>query len=142
MMIGIRPAQEFDAEAIAVLLGQLRHPSTPEHIRRQLKRIGPGANESVLVASSQGTVLGFIVLQISPQFHQEPPLARIIDLCVLEGHHGRHIGRLLFQGAEAIARQKQCIKLEVTASNDRLTAHRFYARNGMKPTHKYFGKDL
>ena len=46
------------------------------------------------------------------------------------------------RGGEAIARQKQCIKLEVTASNDRLTAQRFYARNGMKQTHKYFGKDL
>jgi ribosomal protein S18 acetylase RimI-like enzyme len=141
-MIGIRPARESDAEAIAVLLDQLRHPSTPEHIRRQLKRIGPGANECVLVASSQGAVVGVIVLQISPQFHQEPPLARIIDLCVLAGHHGRYIGRLLFQGAEEIARQKQCFKLEVTASNDRQAAHRFYERNGMKETHRYFGKNL
>jgi ribosomal protein S18 acetylase RimI-like enzyme len=141
-MMQIRSARESDADNIATLLSQLRHPSTPDHIRRQLERIGPDSKDFVLVASSRGAVIGVIALQIIPQFHQEPPLARIIDLCVMDGHRGRHIGRQLFQEVERIARQECCVKLEVTASNDRLGAHRFYASNGMEQTHRYFGEDL
>jgi ribosomal protein S18 acetylase RimI-like enzyme len=141
-MILIRPARETDAEVLSTLLYQLGHPSTPEHIRRQLARFASSDSETVLVADVEGRVAGLLALQITRQFHQAPPLARIIDLCVLNSHRGRHIGQRLIKEAERIALKIGCDKLEVTASNFRKRAHQFYQRNGLEPTHRYFAKRL
>jgi GNAT superfamily N-acetyltransferase len=141
-MIDIRPALESDASGIAVLLDQLGHPSSPQHIRQQLMRIGIDDLEAVIVAVEQDTIAGMLALQISAQFHQEPPLARIIDFCVLETHRGKGVGRQLLFTAEEIARKKKCHKLEVTSNTSRKAAHMFYQHHGLEPTHRYFAKTL
>jgi ribosomal protein S18 acetylase RimI-like enzyme len=141
-MIDIRPALESDASGIAVLLDQLGHPSSPQHIRQQLMRIGVDDLEAVIVAVEQDTIAGMLALQISAQFHQEPPLARVIDLCVLKNYRGKGVGRLLLVTAEKIARKKKCCKLEVTSNNTRKQAHLFYEHNKFKSTHRYFAKTL
>ena len=141
-MFHIRPARKADAGVIAVLLDQLGHPSSETHVWRQLDRIRSDANEMVLVAENASAVAGVLALQIVPQFHQEPPLARIIDLCVLESFRGLGIGRQLVATAEDIARDRQCHKLEVTSNNIRKDAHRFYLKNGLAATHHYFAKPL
>lgn len=141
-MLIVREAKPSDATAISTLLHQLNHPSSVEHIQHQLEGVAETHLIDVLVASSEGQVVGILALQTTPQFHQEPHLARIIDLCVLASHRGRKVGRLLIEAAEKMARNKGCFKLEVTASNFRESAHRFYQRNGLEPTHRYFAKTL
>jgi PhnO protein len=141
MMMEVRPAEAKDAEAISCLLGQLGHPSTPRHVQLQLGSI-PKNGMDALVAVHCGKVVGALVLQITTQFHQEGPLARIIDLCVSDVNRGSGAGRRLFSEAERVARAKGCAKLEVTANNIRSSAHRFYGRNGMEQTHLYFAKTL
>ena len=138
----IRLARPSDAEAIATLLCQLGHPSTPDHVRRQIARVGTNNGMVVLVAEAESRTVGVLALQICLQFHQEPPLARIVDLCVLDTHRGSHAGRSLIERAEEIAREKGCCKLEVTANNVREPAHRFYQLNGLEQTHRYFAKNL
>lgn len=138
----IRSARPADADALSTILDQLGHPSSPEHLRRQLNRMRSSDSETVLVADVAGQAVGLLALQIAVQFHQEPPLARIVDLCVLDSHRGLNIGQRLIEHAEVIAREKGCDKLEVTASNFREAAHRFYQRNGLEPTHRYFAKQL
>lgn len=141
-MLHIRPARKADAGAIAILLDDLGHPSSADHVRRQLDRIRSDADETVLVAEKASTVAGVLALQIVPQFHQEPPLARIVDLCVLESFRGKGVGRQLVARAEDIARRKHCHKLEVTSNNIRKDAHRFYLKYGLAATHHYFAKQL
>ena len=141
-MLVVRQAQPADAQAISTLLNQLQHPSSAQHIQHQLEGTAATNHIDVLVASSEGKVVGMLALQKTPQFHEEPPLARIVDLCVLESHRGSQVGRRLVEEAEKITRKNGCCKLEVTASNFRKAAHRFYQRNGLKPTHQYFAKDL
>ncbi len=141
-MLVVREAKPTDSEAISTLLNQLRHPSSADHIQHQLESTAAKNLIDILVATSDGRVVGMLALQTTPQFHEEPPLARIIDLCVLESHRGREVGRRLVEAAENVARKKGCCKLEVTASNFRKAAHRFYQRNGLKPTHHYFAKEL
>jgi GNAT superfamily N-acetyltransferase len=141
-MLVIRTAKPSDAQAISALLHQLQHPSSVEHIQDQLTSTAAAHPMDVLVASSDEEVVGMLVLQTTPQFHEEPPLARIIDLCVLDTHQGRQIGRRLMEKAEQLARKNGCGKLEVTAGNFRKAAHQFYQRNGLEPTHRYFAKNL
>ena len=138
----IRQARETDADAISQLLDQLQHPSTPAYVRRQIQRIRSDDAQTVLVAVSRETVVGVLALQIVPQFHQEPPMARILDLCVRNTHRRMQFGRQLLDAAEKIARQAGCCRMEVTASNFRQGAHQFYARNGLDQTHHYFCKPL
>lgn len=75
-----------DAEAIALLLEQRQHPSTPEHVRRQIRRIEASHTEAVFVALDNEAVVGVLAVQVAVQFHQEPPVVRILDLCVLDTH--------------------------------------------------------
>jgi GNAT superfamily N-acetyltransferase len=138
----IRNADVADAEAIALLLEQLQHPSTPEHIRRQIGRISANDTEAVFVAVDNETVVGVIAVQAVIQFHQEAPMARILDLCVLDTHRRMQFGRMLLDAAERFARKAGCCRMEVTASNFRLGAHQFYSRNGLDQTHRYFCKAL
>jgi GNAT superfamily N-acetyltransferase len=141
-MESIRNADVTDAEAIALLLGQLQHPSTPEHVRRQIRRIEAGDTEAVFVALDNEAVVGVLAVQLAVQFHQEPPVARILDLCVLDSHRRMRFGRMLLDAAEQFAHTAGCCRMEVTASNFRLEAHQFYARNGLDQTHRYFCKKL
>lgn len=141
-MESIRNADVTDAEAISLLLEQLQHPSTPEHVRRQIRRIDANDAEAIFVAVDNEAVVGVLVLQVVIQFHQEPPMARILDLCVLDTHRRMQFGQMLLEAAEQFARKADCCRMEVTTSNFRLGAHRFYARNGLDQTHHYFCKAL
>jgi GNAT superfamily N-acetyltransferase len=138
----IRNAEMTDAEAISLLLEQLQHPSTPEHVRRQIRRVDANDAEAVFVAVDNEAVVGLLAVQVAVQFHQEPPTARIIDLCVLDTHRRMQFGRMLLEAAEQFARKAGCCRMEVTASNFRLGAHQFYARNGLDQTHRYFCMEL
>ena len=139
----IREATFDDVEAISELLEQLQHPSSTAHLRRQLERIHASEFERVWVAEdSWAGVVGILALQIFPQFHQEPPTARIMDLCVRDGHRHRQFGRRLFEVAQRFAYRHGCGRIEVTANNSRRGAHQFYARNGFVQTHRYFSRSL
>jgi PhnO protein len=139
----IREAVVSDAQAVSQLLDQLQHPSSPEHIRRQIERIQSGDNERVWVAVDQTSeVVGVLALQITPQFHQESPVARIMDLCVRDTHRHKQFGRQLILAAQTFAETSGCCRIEVTANNFRQGAHQFYTRNGLAQTHRYFCKNF
>jgi PhnO protein len=139
----IRDAVTADAEAISELLAQLQHPSSPEHIRQQIERIQCDDTEMAWVAvDREREVVGLLALQITTQFHQEAPVARILDLCVRDTHRHRQFGRKLLMTAQTFAQKSGCCRIEVTANNFRQGAHQFYTRNGLVQTHRYFCKAL
>ena len=142
-MESIRKATVTDAEAISELLEQLQHPSSISHVRRKIERIQCVGAESVWVAEdSTAGVVGVLALQITSQFHQEPPVARILDLCVRDTHRHKRFGRQLLQIAEKYAQRNGCCRIELTANNFRQGAHQFYTRNGLVQTHRYFCKSI
>jgi N-acetylglutamate synthase-like GNAT family acetyltransferase len=139
----IREAGKADAEAISGLLEQLEHPSSPKHVRRQIERIQSDNTEKAWVAVDQtGMVVGLLALQITPQFHDEPQVARVLDLCIRDTHRHQQFGRQLLMTAQAFAQNNGCCRIEVTANNFRQGAHQFYTRNGLVQTHRYFCKAL
>lgn len=142
-MPSIRYAREADAEAISTLLRQLQHPSSPDYLQDRIQQITADESQCVLVAAdAKEKVVGVLSLQMTDQFHEEPPVARILDLCILESQRGKNIGRQLFNRAEEIAKEYGCCRLEVTADNFRLGAHQFYALLSMDQTHRYFAKKI
>jgi ribosomal protein S18 acetylase RimI-like enzyme len=140
--ISIRQATVSDAEDIATLLGQLGHPGEIDFIKKQIMKFRANDNGVVWVAVSSQQVVGFLVLLIYSTFHHQKPVARLLDLCVLESHRRAHIGELLVEEAVSLAKKKSCSKLEVSCQNFRKDAHKFYDRMGFEQTHHYFAKSV
>lgn len=86
--------------------------------------------ETVLVAESEGQVVGFLYLKTEADFLTGEAQAYLADVAVREDFEGRGAGRALLEAAEAWARAQghRVLALEVFAANSRARA--FYARMG------------
>jgi GNAT superfamily N-acetyltransferase len=141
MGLTIRDARAGDADAIALLLGQLGYPTEPGALPARLERLVI-VGDRLVVAELGERVVGFAQLHVSPAIEYEQPAAKISALVVDESHRGRGIGRALVEAMEAEARTRRCALLFLTAAVRREDAHEFYRRVGLEETGKRFGKRL
>lgn len=134
----IREAAPGDVEAISSLLGELGFPSSPQEVDERLG-VMQGA---VLVAVSQGTVVGVITTNIMSVLHRPKPVGRLSALIVSKQERGEGVGSALVSAAEKMLKQRGCGLVEVT-SNFRLEeAHSFYKRIGYEATSFRFKKEV
>ncbi len=87
-------------------------------------------------------ILGFLNLRIERQLHHAAPVAEIMEFIVAPGCRSQGLGRKLLEQAAQTAQKLNCCSLEVASSRQRTAAHRFYARNGLAPTHFKLTKSL
>ena len=127
--ITLRTATEADAEAIASLLTDEGYPSGPSDIVERLSRYA-SEHSQVIVADSDGDVLGFIALHALPRFEQSDRVIRIMALVVGAGERDRGIGHLLMAEAERIGREIGAAFSEVTAGHHRADARHLYESLG------------
>lgn len=125
-----RPAVPADHAAIAVLLRQLGYEIAPALVLRQLQALPHAAHDQVLVAALHGEVVGSISLHAVPMFHTGGFLGRITSLVVDERYRARGVGSALIWAAQRWFQAAGCAKLEVTSSDHRSGAHRFYEGHG------------
>jgi GNAT superfamily N-acetyltransferase len=127
----IRPARSADAEAVNDLLGQLGY--------RQVGRAATAARiqawfddpaSAAYIADADGVPLGVIAVHICPFFEREGAWGRITALVVSDRARGRGVGSRLVGAAESFAASHGCVRMEVTSSDRRPEAHRFYERRG------------
>jgi GNAT superfamily N-acetyltransferase len=139
MNIDIRDATEEDAEALSPLLEQLMHrPSRPDDIRVRLRRLAAGGVDRVVVAVSDGRVVGVAALTFAWMLHTDAPTARLMSIVVDESMRGQGIGRGLVEVAVEQARAWGCDRLELTSRLERAGAHSFYESVGFRHTSKRF----
>ncbi|QBE62928.1 GNAT family N-acetyltransferase [Pseudoduganella lutea] len=129
--LAIRDAQSTDHTALARLLHELGYESTPGQVRARLEALASSPADRVLVAELQGEVVGCISLHALPLFHTAGHLGRITSMVVDERYRSEGIGAALIAAAERWFVSAGCVKLEVTSSDRRLDAHRFYERHGL-----------
>ena len=127
--ITVRQATADDAEAIASLLTDEGYPSGPSDIVERLSRYG-SEHSQVIVAVSDGDVLGFIALHALPRFEQSDRVVRIMALVVDAGVRDRGVGHLLMDEAERIGRELGAAFAEVTAGHHRADARHLYESLG------------
>jgi GNAT superfamily N-acetyltransferase len=137
----IRDAQPADGEAISSLLGQLGYETAPSSVAPRLERLVI-VGDRVVVAVSEGEVVGLAHLHASPTIEHERPAAKISALVVDESHRGTGIGRALVEAMEAEARARRCVLLFLTTAARREDAHAFYRRLGLEETGTRFTKTL
>ncbi len=140
--MSIRPARLTDHSAIEVLLEQLGYEDTGRFLLSKLERMLADPDECLLVYEGEGGVLAFISVHFIPQIALPGDFARISYFSVADSARGKGIGREMVEYVVALARERQCDRMEVHCHWRRSDAHRFYARQGFEEAPKYLIKKL
>jgi GNAT superfamily N-acetyltransferase len=138
--LAIRAPQPADCTPIVLLMRQLGYEVTAGMIDEKLRPLASSPADRLLVATLHGEVVGSISLHAIPLFHMAGCLGRITSLVVDERHRGAGIGSALLAAAECWFSTRGCVKVEVTSSDHRAGAHRFYQRHGYVRDGQRFAK--
>ncbi len=131
-MMTIRPAAGGDAEAIAMLSGELGYPAVAEDVDRRLSQMAAAEGHAIYVAEAgDGSVVGWIHVFGACRLESEP-FAELGGLVVAEARRGCGIGRMLCERASRWARDSGFPALRVRTRVEREATHRFYERVGFR----------
>jgi len=122
----IRDARVEDAEAVAVLCGELGYPISAAQAAAHLHH--PRGSE-LLVAERDGSVVGWIELAVRRTV-EFGDAAEIQAFVVTAAERGRAVGSRLLAAAEAWARARRLPRLRVRSNVVRERTHRFYLQRG------------
>jgi GNAT superfamily N-acetyltransferase len=134
MRITLRRATMNDAKHVALLLTELGYPSTEADVQERLDHALNNDASCCLVAQSAGDVIGLIVAELVPYFPNGSRICGVTALVVLSPHRGRGVGEKLLAAVTDFARRHHCAGIELTSSERRVDAHRFYERLGFSRT--------
>ena len=98
--------------------------------------------DSVFVAGIEGKVVAFVHLHIAKMLHEPGKLGRVIANVVSKDYLRAGVWRKLMDFLESIALEVGCTKMELTSSNHRKRAHKFYKNLGYTEKPKRFLKNL
>jgi ribosomal protein S18 acetylase RimI-like enzyme len=134
MNLSIRPARKSDAASIANLVTQLAS-SLGEHsaiTEDYALRYLDSGQAGVLVAEAGGEVAGILSYTLRPSLYHAATSCMIEELVVSEGHRGAGIGSLLLDSIAALARDKSCVEISVSAMTSNTRAIALYKRLGFE----------
>lgn len=97
---------------------------------------------AILVALEDDKIVGEITLRFEEQLHHCAKIAEIMECSVTSDFRSRGIGKQLFESACEVAKDRNCMQIEVSSNQIRMRAHKFYERMGMQNTHYKFSKSL
>jgi len=95
-----------------------------------------------IVAEHCGTVIGCLNLRIEYQLHHTAKIAEILELAVMDKYRSKGVGSELFKKASQIAKDNDCLQIEVCCNQLRTRAHNFYEKQGMSKFHYKFTMNL
>jgi GNAT superfamily N-acetyltransferase len=146
--VTVRVARPSDTSRLVALLaaGTLRGGEDPADLgpyQEALDEIAATPGTDVIVAEVDGEVVGVCQL-ITFRHLQERGgrCAEIESMHVEERHRGAGIGGALLEAAVQRADTAGCYRVQLTSSNTREAAHRFYARHGFVASHQGFKRYL
>jgi predicted N-acetyltransferase YhbS len=130
----IRPIESRDAAEVCVLIQELGYERVQDQISTWIESLPSRAEQqTAFVACVAGKVVGWIEISIEQRL-QSSPCTLIGGLVVKEGFRGQQIGLRLCERSEAWSWEHGISTVRVTSRSTRTGAHRFYLRNGYRPT--------
>lgn len=130
MSFSVRDAVLADAPALTRLSREeLGYDYPEEELRANLEDVLSDSRNRVLVAESDGEVLGYLHLADYRLLYM-PPLKRILGIAVFSAHHREGIGKALLEAGEAWAREEGAAGVVLTSGETRTGAHAFYRALG------------
>ncbi|HDT6543430.1 TPA: GNAT family N-acetyltransferase [Kluyvera ascorbata] len=139
-MVLIRTPKLKDIPSLSKLFLQLGYQTEGERLEKHIAQEHPSL--SILVAESEKELCGVIVMNFITPLHENSLWALISALVIDESLRGAGIGRKLLIAAEQIALEKGCSQIELSSSERRVRAHKFYEDNGYQEVRKRFVKHL
>lgn len=140
----IRIATRDDVPAIVGMLaddelGSTREePATtiPQSYYDAFDAIQRDANNLILVASDREEVVGTLQLTFTPSLsYRGGWRATVESVRTARARRGRGIGTALMKRALELARERQCVLMQLTTHKSRTDAHRFYEQLGFQASH-------
>jgi len=131
-------------ESVYHLICELRQDKALdiEKVKQGLQAGIHDANIYYQLAWLDNEPVGFISMQRQFHLHHARWIGEVQELVVLAKARGYGVGKTLLAWAEAQARHIEAELTELSTSTHRLDAHRFYTREGYRPTHLRFTKAL
>lgn len=139
-MISIRAAELKDIPSLKRLFLQLGYKTESASLEQRLR--DQHDTLCTLVAESEEEVCGVIVINFIMPVHENNLWALISALVIDESSRGQGVGQQLLIASERIAAIKKCSQIELSSSEKRVKAHKFYENNGYKEVRKRFVKLL
>jgi ribosomal protein S18 acetylase RimI-like enzyme len=142
--VTIRPARREDVAAIVAMLADDHLGRGRERVEDPLpaaydaafERVARDPNLRLVVAESEGRVVGCLQLAILPGISSQGGLRGLLeDVRVAADCRSRGIGEQLVQWAVAEAKARGCNLVELLTHASRLDAQRFYKRLGFAASH-------
>ena len=99
-------------------------------------------NNIYLVAFDDHAAVGYISCHAQNLLHHSGLIGEIQEMFVTEKYRSSGIGKLLMENLIHLAKQKGYLQLEVTSGKRRVSAHRFYLREGFSESHFKFTRQL
>jgi N-acetylglutamate synthase-like GNAT family acetyltransferase len=147
-MIDYRLADKEDIPQLLPLLAEIMQhhgvaPPATDKLEAILETILSSSGHSVLVAESQGRLLGMCALIFSYSTWSSALVCELQDVVVTEPRRGESVGRGLVDAAESVARERGCSRLFLLAEAWNLQAHAFYRGLGLaEKTCLYFERGI
>ncbi|MEI7369992.1 GNAT family N-acetyltransferase [Pectobacterium sp. 1950-15] len=139
-MILIRAAESKDVPSLKKLFLQLGYQTDIDSLKQ---RIGEAQSTfCILVAELDKEICGVVVINFIIPVHENSLWALISALVIDESSRGAGIGQQLLIASERMALDKKCSQIELSSSERRTRAHKFYENNGYKEVRKRFVKLL
>jgi len=136
----VRPMVEGDADAVAVLSGELGYPVAAERIASRFRVLVVDPDSAIFVAESPDRALAGWIHVCGRRSLETDPLAEIAGLVVEAARRRQGIGRRLVDAAGDWASGRGYARLRVRSNVARDVAHDFYPGLGfarVKSQHVY-----
>lgn len=145
MTLHIREATRADLPAILAMLAEdtipadrETDPADPRYVAA-FEAIDADPNQLLVAAELDGHVIGTLQLSFIPGLSFRGAWRGLIEAVrVADGLRGRGYGEALIAWAVERCRERGCLMAQLTSSNSRTDAHRFYERLGWAQSHKGF----
>jgi ribosomal protein S18 acetylase RimI-like enzyme len=144
----VRKARKSDLPVIRELLEELISVTDDTECidlripLKTLERLLKDAGSHFLVATAQGTPVGFIHFTVRQTVLHRSPSALIDELVVTKEYQGKGIGKQLVLATIERCKQLGCCEVEVSTEQTNVKARKFYKKCGFNKTEVLFEVDL
>lgn len=149
--ITFRRATRADLPAVVALIaddainGHRERPGEPLQpgYVRAFEEIDSDPNNLLVVAEANGAIVATAQITFIPNLTQQGGKRAIVEgVRVSSALRSHGIGEKLLAHMTKLARERGCVVAQLTTSNARVGAHRFYDRIGFVRSHLGFKRDL
>src|SRR5690349_9711396 len=141
--MAIRFATINDHKQICALLSQLGgYDDTEAFMAEKLRAILDRPDHYLLVDENHETLQGLAALVIVNELGLNGNTALITYIVVQANCRSTGIGEKLEQECCRIAKERNCIRIQLHCAATRTKAHKFYEKQGYNESPKYFSKGI